>query len=115
MVTRTLTPYYRLKQDDPSYPQPNFDAQHPDGSGSNNLHVNVRTDEHIQLAREIAAASCVLLKNANSTGSTGSGSGKALPLSNTFTGSVAIVGQDAAMPTDCGNLDECNNGVMVVG
>lgn len=115
MVTRILTPYYRLNQDDPSYPQPNFDVQHPDGSGALNLGVSVRSDTHTNLAKDIASASCVMLKNANSTSGASAGTGKILPLSGSFSGSVAIVGQDAAMPRDCGNLNECNNGVMVVG
>ncbi|KIM23216.1 glycoside hydrolase family 3 protein [Serendipita vermifera MAFF 305830] len=107
MVVRILAPFYRLRQD-ASFPAPNFDAQHPDGTGTLNLNVNVRSDTHTALAREVAAASVVLLKN----------KGGVLPLKSTGTagfGSAAIVGKDAAMPKDGCNLNECNDGVMVVG
>jgi beta-glucosidase len=114
MAARVLAPYYRLRQDDGTFPEVSFDVQHPDGSGSLNLHVNVRTDTHTALAREIAAASHVLLKNANSTASSAT-NGKRLPISSSFAGSVAIIGQDAAMPKDGCSLNKCNEGVMVIG
>ena len=105
MVTRILAPYYRLNQD-VSFPAPNFDAQHPDGSGSLNLNVNVSSDAHTALAREVAAASVVMLKNKG-----------VLPLksSGAVYGSAAIIGMDAATPKDGCNLNECNEGVMVIG
>ncbi|KAJ7919651.1 glycoside hydrolase family 3 protein [Mycena leptocephala] len=56
MVTRILAPWYRLGQDT-GYPAVNFDAQHSDGSGTNNLNIVVRSDAHTALSREIAAAS----------------------------------------------------------
>ncbi|KAF9653741.1 glycoside hydrolase family 3 protein [Thelephora ganbajun] len=105
MVTNVLTPYYKLGQDG-SYPAINFDAQKPDGSGSNNLNVVVRTDAHTALAREIAVASAVLLKNRKS-GSRG------LPLGQPKT--VAVIGQDAKMPTHNCDMNKCNDGTMVVG
>ncbi|KAG6873645.1 hypothetical protein C0995_013152 [Termitomyces sp. Mi166 len=69
MITRILASWYRLGQDS-GYPPVNFDAQHPDGSGSLNLNVSVRSDAHTALVREIASASAVLLKN-NRTTTTG--------------------------------------------
>ncbi|KAG8852172.1 hypothetical protein FRB91_006909 [Serendipita sp. 411] len=116
MVARVLAPYYRLRQDDGTFPATNFDIQHMDGTGSLNLNVNVRTDEHTRLAREIAAKSAVLLKNAVTNGGTGNSSGaKGLPIKNGFKGSMAVIGQDAKMPKNGCYLNECNEGVMVVG
>ena len=124
MVIRVLTPYYRMNQDDvisslfivilvfqPSifqgtFPSVNFDSQHPDGSGSLNLNVSVRSDAHTALVREIAAASSVLLKNTPS-GTHG------LPLGSPKT--IAVIGQDAKMPNPDCNLNECNDGTMVIG
>jgi beta-glucosidase len=104
MVSRILAPYFRLRQDT-DFPPPNFDVQHADGSGPLNQNVNVRSEEHTALAREIAGASTVLLKN---TG--------VLPLKSTNgVRSAAIIGMDAAMPKDGCNQNECNEGVMVIG
>ena len=116
MVTRILASWYRLRQDDGTYPLVNFDSQNPDGSGPLNQNVNVRSDAHTTLNREIAAASHVLLKNANRNAGVGSGS-KMLPLSNTGAGvkTVAVIGQDAKMSQDGCELNECNEGVMVIG
>lgn len=100
------------------YPPVNFDAQKPDGSGSRNLRVNVRTAEHTALVREIGSASAVLLKN-NRTTTNGSPAGstvRGLPLDKSKTKTIAIVGQDAKMPNkNCGDLNECNDGTMSVG
>ncbi|KAJ7827358.1 glycoside hydrolase family 3 protein [Mycena olivaceomarginata] len=105
MVTRILAPWYRLGQDS-GYPPVNFDAQHSDGSGANNLHVSVRSDAHTALAREIAADSAVLLKNV----------GQALPLKATAGRRVAIVGKDALLPNlNCGDSNECDDGTMTIG
>ncbi|KAJ7614790.1 glycoside hydrolase family 3 protein [Roridomyces roridus] len=108
MVTNILTPWYRLGQDS-GYPAVNFDAQHSDGTGSLNLNVSVRSDNHTALAREIASASAVLLKNTLST----------LPLNlSALKGkTVAIIGQDAIMPNadGCGDLHTCDSGTMTAG
>ncbi|KAG9091620.1 hypothetical protein FS749_016405 [Ceratobasidium sp. UAMH 11750] len=107
MVTRSIAPWYRFRQDS-GFPATNFDAQHPDGSGSLNLNVNVRTNGHTALVKEIASASAVLLKNSRSASSN-----VGLPLATPKT--IAIVGQDAKKgSTDC-RLNECNDGTMSVG
>ncbi|KAH6919134.1 beta-glucosidase [Coprinopsis sp. MPI-PUGE-AT-0042] len=117
MVQRILAPYYYLGQDS-NYPPTNFDAQKRDGSGSKNLRVNVRSNEHTSLAREIASASAVLLKNSRST-TTGNPSGvttRGLPVAAERIKSIAVVGQDAKMPNlNCNELNECNDGTMSVG
>ncbi|KAJ7926272.1 glycoside hydrolase family 3 protein [Mycena leptocephala] len=107
MVTRILAPWYRLGQDT-GYPAVNFDAQHSDGSGTNNLNIVVRSDAHTALSREIAAASAVLLKN--TAGAPG------LPLNTAAIKRVAIIGKDALIPNlDCGDLNECDDGTMEIG
>ncbi|KAG9126486.1 hypothetical protein FRC07_003232 [Ceratobasidium sp. 392] len=107
MVTRSIAPWYRFGQDS-GFPATNFDAQYPDGSGSLNLNVSVRTDGHTALVKEIASASAVLLKNSR-TASSSAG----LPLAVPKT--IAIIGQDAKKgPTDC-ILNKCNDGTMSVG
>jgi beta-glucosidase len=90
------------------YPAVNFDAQHSDGSGTNNLNIVVRSDAHTALSREIAAASAVLLKNTAGT--------PGLPLSTAAIKRVAIIGKDALIPNlDCGDLNECDDGTMEIG
>lgn len=106
MVARILTPYYKLNQDDGTFPPVNFDSQHPDGSGSLNLNVSVRSAAHTALAREIAAASAVLLKNIPS-------STRGLPLGSPKT--IAMIGQDAKMPTPDCPFNQCDDGTMVIG
>ncbi|CAE6388504.1 unnamed protein product [Rhizoctonia solani] len=107
MVARSIAPWYRFGQDS-GFPQTSFDAQKPDGSGSLNLNVNVRTAEHTALVKEIASASAVLLKNSR-TGT----SSRGLPLN--LPKSIAIIGQDAKKgSTDC-RLNECNDGTMSIG
>ncbi|KAF5324603.1 hypothetical protein D9611_004153 [Ephemerocybe angulata] len=117
MITRILAPWYQLGQDK-DYPPTNFDAQKRDGSGSKNLRVNVRTNEHTALAREIASASAVLLKNSRST-TTGTPSGittRGLPVAKNRIKTIAVVGQDAKLPNlNCNELNECNDGTMSVG
>ncbi|KAF8743320.1 Glycoside hydrolase family 3 protein, partial [Rhizoctonia solani] len=104
MVARSIAPW----QADSGFPETSFDAQKPDGSGSLNLNVNVRTAEHTALVKEIASASAVLLKNSR-TGTSGRGLPLALPKS------IAIIGQDAKKgSTDC-RLNECNDGTMSIG
>lgn len=137
MVTRILAPWYFLDQDqvrfrsssDPrlvrltppdlkGFPATNFDSQKRDGSGPKNLRVNVRSSEHTALAREIASASAVLLKNTRST-TTGTPSGittRGLPVAKERIKSIAVVGQDAKMPNlNCSEMNECNDGTMSVG
>ncbi|KAH0583304.1 putative beta-glucosidase L [Termitomyces sp. J132] len=117
MVTRILAPWYLLGQDS-GFPPVNFDAQHPDGSGSLNLNVSVRSDAHTALSREIASASAVLLKN-NRTTTTGTLNGtttRGLPLSASMMKTIAVVGQDAKMPNlNCNDLNECSDGTMSIG
>lgn len=85
--------------------------QHSDGSGPLNEHVNVRSDNHTALVREIGCASTVLIKN-NRTAETVRG----LPLDMERIKSLAVIGMDAKMPNiDCGDLNECNDGVMTIG
>lgn len=116
MVARILAAWYRLHQDDGTYPPVNFDAQKSDGSGPLNRNINVRSDAHTALNRDIAAASHVMLKNSKRNAGVGAGS-KMLPLSNTGAGvkTVAVIGQDAKMPKVGCDLNECNDGVMVIG
>ncbi|KAJ7479592.1 glycoside hydrolase family 3 protein [Mycena latifolia] len=112
MAVRVLAGYYRLGQDS-GYPAVNFDAQHSDGSGSLNLGVNVRSAAHTALVREIGGRSAVLLKN-NHTGSTTKARG--LPLSAAQIKTLAVVGKDALLPNlSCNDLNECNDGTMVIG
>ncbi|KAJ1308797.1 hypothetical protein OPQ81_004487 [Rhizoctonia solani] len=107
MVARSIAPWYRFGQDS-GFPETNFDAQKPDGSGSLNLNVNVRTDEHTALVKEIASASAVLLKNSR-TGTSGRGLPLALPKS------IAIIGQDAKKGSTNCNSNQCNDGTMSIG
>ncbi|GLB42481.1 putative glycoside hydrolase family 3 protein [Lyophyllum shimeji] len=93
-------------------------AGHPDGSGSLNLNVPIRSAAHTALVREIAAASAVLLQN-NRTTTTGTPSGstiRGLPLDASRIKTMAVVGQDAKMPNkSCNDLNECNDGTMSIG
>ncbi|KAF8181130.1 glycoside hydrolase family 3 protein [Mycena galopus ATCC 62051] len=107
MVSRILASWYRLGQDS-GYPAVNFDAQVPDGTGSLNLNVSVRSDAHTALSREIASNSAVLLKN----------TANALPLKTTAIKRVAIIGLDAIIPNlSCGQSDsnQCDDGTMTIG
>ncbi|KAK7436898.1 hypothetical protein VKT23_018918 [Stygiomarasmius scandens] len=122
MVTRILTPWFMLGQDQ-DFPGINFDAQHADGSGSLNLGVNVRSDAHTELTREIGRASAVLLKK-NRTTSDGTPSGtttRGLPVAQERIKSIAVIGQDAKLPNlNCNpplapGLNECNDGTMSIG
>lgn len=114
MVARILAPWYHLGQD-AGYPPVNFDAQKSDGSGPRNLNVNVRSDAHTALAREIAAASSVLLKNTPTVLSDGTRV-RGLPLVKGVAKNVAIIGKDALIPNlNCDDLNECNDGTMVIG
>ncbi|KAE9394948.1 glycoside hydrolase family 3 protein [Gymnopus androsaceus JB14] len=118
MVTRILTPWFRLGQDQ-GYPAINFNAQDPGGDDPLNLNVNVRSDAHTALVRQIGAAGAVLLKN-NRTTSDGAATGtttRGLPLSLDNIKTIAVIGQDAQqLDLNCtGGLNECNTGTMVIG
>ncbi|KAJ2914198.1 hypothetical protein MD484_g6200, partial [Candolleomyces efflorescens] len=117
MITRIIAPFYRFDQDK-DFPATNFDAQKRDGSGPKNLRVNVRSNEHTALVREIASASAVLLKN-NRTTTTGAPTGatvRGLPVALDRIKTIAVIGQDAKMPKlDCNEMGECNEGTMSVG
>lgn len=90
LAIRILAGYYLLEQDSPSFPPVNFDAFKPDDQDLNE-HVDVQTDEHEKLVRDLGSASVVLLKNERG----------ALPLGgNRATGrkperDIVIVGSDA--------------------
>jgi beta-glucosidase len=135
MASRVLAGYYRLGQDSvrvllvfpilfinfwplQGYPSVNFDAQHSDGSGPLNLHVDVRSAAHTALVREIGGASAVLLKNNRST-TTGAASGvtvRGLPIAAARIKTMAVIGQDALLPNlSCNDLNECNDGTMSIG
>ena len=62
MCTRIFASFFLLHQDSPTYPRTNFHAFRP-GDDSVNARIDVRADDHAKLARELAAASHVLLKN----------------------------------------------------
>ncbi|ESK91328.1 glycoside hydrolase family 3 protein [Moniliophthora roreri MCA 2997] len=118
MVTRILVPWFRLGQDQ-GFPETNFDTQKADGSGTLNQNVNVRSDAHTALTREIGAASAVLLKNSRTT-DTGTPTGtttRGLPLAKSKLKSIAVIGQDARqLNQNCpGGLNQCNDGTMVIG
>ncbi|KAJ7208937.1 glycoside hydrolase family 3 protein [Mycena pura] len=107
MVRNILTPWYKLGQDS-GYPAVNFDAQHSDGSGPLNLNVAVRSANHTALAREIAAASAVLLKN--------TAGARGLPLNASALATAAIIGRDALLPNlKCGDSNQCDDGTVTIG
>jgi len=101
MVANVVASWFRLGQD-VGYPAPNFNAL--DTSSPLNQHVNVRSDAHTTLAKEVATASSVLLKNTNG----------ALPLKGTEK-TMAIIGLDAKAPQTGCNLNACNGGTVVTG
>ena len=77
--------------------------------------MNARSAAHTALAKEIAAASSVLLKNTPLRDSSGTVI-RGLPAVRGVAKTVAIIGQDAIMPNrNCGELNECNDGTMVAG
>ncbi|PWN40201.1 putative beta-glucosidase [Ceraceosorus guamensis] len=79
---RVLAGYYLLDQDQP-HPKPNFDSFDP--LDPSNQHVNVIKPEHVQVAREVAAAGTVLLQNKK----------KALPLNVKKLRKLAVIGPQA--------------------
>ncbi|KAF7324637.1 putative beta-glucosidase L [Mycena kentingensis (nom. inval.)] len=117
MATRILAGFYKVGQDN-GYTEVSFDVQHSDGSGPLNLGVDVRSDAHTALAREIAAASAVLLKNNRKTASDAADGDtiRGLPLSMAQIKTMAVIGMDAAYPKmDCDNMNKCNDGTMSIG
>jgi beta-glucosidase len=90
VATRILAGYYLLEQDSSSFPPVNFDAFKPDDQDLND-HIDVQTDAHEKLVRDLGSASVVLLKNENG----------ALPLGgNSVNGGkaerdIVLVGSDA--------------------
>lgn len=111
MVTRVISTYYKQGQDKPDYPKLNFMSigqGTPADQAALNLHVNVQK-KHYLIAREVATASTVLLKNVNNT----------LPLkSPEKMKSVAIIGSDAGdNPHGLNSCHDrgCNQGVLATG
>ncbi|KAG9237605.1 putative beta-glucosidase A [Amylocarpus encephaloides] len=115
MVVRIMSAYYKVGRDTARVPV-NFNSWssetygyiHPqsnEGYQQINFHVDVQ-DGHSRLAREIAGASTVMLKNVNN----------ALPLKKPR--SLAIIGEDAhdnpAGPNSCGDRG-CNVGTLAMG
>ncbi|KAL8276341.1 hypothetical protein RQP46_011266 [Phenoliferia psychrophenolica] len=100
MVARILTPFYMLGQEK-DFPPTNFYVQVP--FTRLNQHVNVRSDAHTALIRQIGAAGIVMLKNQNG----------ALPLR--APASLAVVGLDAAPPQQGCLMNACDGGTVVVG
>ncbi|CAK5269088.1 unnamed protein product [Mycena citricolor] len=121
MAARVLAGYYLLGQEN-GYPAVSFGVQQSYGTTGLNENVNVRSATHLAIAREVAAASTVLLKN-NRTSSAGAGapagSGttlRGLPVALSQVKSIAIVGLDGIMPNvKCNDLNECNDGTLGVG
>jgi beta-glucosidase-like glycosyl hydrolase len=116
MATRILAAWYFVHQDDPSYPQTNFNAFDQSAEASNE-HVDARGpvrdghEVHAVLARQLGAASVVLLKNERC----------ALPLQRgdgQIGRSLALIGSDAGPGrigpnqfTDQGGVD----GILAMG
>ncbi|KAH9817911.1 family 3 glycoside hydrolase [Melampsora americana] len=100
MATRFISAWFKVEQDK-AYPPISFDAH----DKSRQKKINVRSEAHTDLARKIAAASAVLLKNLNG----------ALPLSPP--GTLALIGLDAApIPKkECGLNDHERQGTISVG
>ncbi|KAK0201449.1 glycoside hydrolase family 3 protein [Desarmillaria ectypa] len=81
MASRILAAWYFLHQDDPTFPDVNFNTFHPDDEATN-AHIDVQ-DNHHKLVRDVGAASTILLKNV----------GGALPLKKPR--SLVVIGTDA--------------------
>ncbi len=81
----------------------------------------MRSEEHTALAKEIASASAVLLKNAPRASNTSSsrtlGRHLGLPILKSEIKEMAIIGEDAKQPdlSLCNELVECTNGTLAVG
>ncbi|RPA98501.1 hypothetical protein L873DRAFT_1808121 [Choiromyces venosus 120613-1] len=122
MVLRIVATWYQLKQDNASYPRPNFSSWFRTPSGPTyggvgpsagqslqNFFADVRDDHH-EVARAISAESITLLKNTNG----------ALPLKSGKEAkkSIMIFGSDAGPnllgPNGCPDRS-CNNGTLGQG
>ncbi|KAF4563673.1 glycosyl hydrolase 3 family protein [Pleurotus pulmonarius] len=122
MVKRVLTPFYRLGQDS-GFPETNFHTQQT--GGPYNQNVVVRTPQHVALAKEIASASAVLLKNVRPIVRPGQGAGNGgenareygLPVTKSKIANMAVIGEDAKLMDRslCNSLNECTLGTMSVG
>lgn len=82
MAARVLTSWYLLGQDN-DFPDPNYSTFDPPNA-TNQQHINAMSQQHSQIAREVAAAGTVLLKNGR----------EALPLRRPK--KLALIGSGAA-------------------
>jgi beta-glucosidase len=113
-VTRILATYFKMGQDSPSYPRPNFDTNTQDAEGPLypgalfsprgvvNEFVDVQAN-HAEVAREVARDAITLLKN----------DGGILPLATN--GTLKVFGTDAEKNPDGINscADQgCNKGTL---
>ncbi|OMP86911.1 putative beta-glucosidase L [Diplodia seriata] len=101
MVLRILAAWYALGQDDPAYPEVQFDSWVEGNKGG----YAAPQAQHNEIARAVARDGIVLLKNDNA----------ALPLK--APASLAIVGDDARVNPDGPNacVDRaCNNGTLAM-
>ncbi|KAL1643092.1 hypothetical protein SLS58_005061 [Diplodia intermedia] len=101
MVLRILAAWYALGQDDPAYPEVQFDSWVEGNKGG----YAAPQTQHNEIARAVARDGIVLLKNENA----------ALPLK--ASASLAIVGDDARVNPDGPNacVDRaCNNGTLAM-
>lgn len=104
----SLSAWYKVGQDNPDYPKPNFNSFNlTDPETNSNVEA---TGNHNVIIREVGAASTVLLKNKNS----------ALPLNKPK--KIAIIGEGAAPAQggpnrfgDRGGNDDGNDGTLGVG
>ncbi|RPA72796.1 hypothetical protein BJ508DRAFT_334700 [Ascobolus immersus RN42] len=128
MVLRIVATHFKLSQDSPSYPRPNFSSwfrrSHGPayvGAGDNapgqiilplNANIDVRGN-HSSLARQIASEGTVLLRNENSPNSTlGLPLGKKKVLNLALFGSAA--GPNPNGPNSCTDR-ACNRGALGQG
>ncbi|GAA5794802.1 hypothetical protein HPULCUR_000149 [Helicostylum pulchrum] len=101
MAMRIVATWFKMKQDEgfPEVSLNSFDLE-------NSPYVNVQEDHHI-LAREIASASNVLLKNVKNT----------LPIDPTKTKKISIIGSDATIDPSTFNCKNhaCTGGTLAQG